>query len=70
MMRRQRRSRQLSAFLYGVAHALDFSGAFARNRGRFGQGFQGDAAALRSDWMHALERARNLAPRQREHDAA
>ena len=50
-----------SALRYGFAHLLDFNGAFARSRGRFAQGPQGDARAIRNDWARALRRAGELA---------
>lgn len=45
---------RLSAFFYGMAHALDLSGSLARNRGRFADGFASDARALRGDWQRAF----------------
>lgn len=48
------RSRNRSAVLYGVAHALDLGGSLVRQRGRFAQGATGDALALRGDWDRAL----------------
>lgn len=50
----RRSNRNLSAFLYGVGHALDLGGILARNRGRFSGGFAADAEALRRDWDAAL----------------
>lgn len=43
-----------SAFFHGVAHAMDLGGILAPRRGRFAQGFAGDAAALRQDWQRAM----------------
>lgn len=55
---------RLSALLYGFAHALDFSGTFARERGRFSGGFAADARAIRGDWERALGGAAELVDEQ------
>lgn len=46
---------RLSAFFYGMAHALDLGGTLARDRGRFAGGFESDARALRGDWERAFQ---------------
>ena len=48
-------NRKAAAFLYGAAHAMDMSCALLRHRGRFGDGFQGDARALHQDWQNAVD---------------
>ncbi len=45
---------RVSAFFYGMAHALDLGGTLARNGGRFAGGFESDARALRGDWERAF----------------
>lgn len=50
-------NRNTSAFVYGVAHALDLGGRLGRERGRFAYGPAGDAAALRGDWERAVQEA-------------
>jgi hypothetical protein len=55
---------RLCALLYGFAHALDFGGAFARDRGRFSGGFAADAGAIRGDWERALGDAAGLVDEQ------
>lgn len=57
-------NRNVSAFLYGVGHAMDLGGILARNRGRFSGGFAADRAALQGDWKTALASARNSAAGQ------
>ena len=46
--------RRAAALFYGAARALDLGGFLGRHRGRFGQGFRGDALALSHDWSVAL----------------
>ena len=45
---------RLTAFFYGMAHALDLGGTLARSRGRFAGGFASDARALQGDWERAF----------------
>lgn len=46
--------RRAAALFYGAARAFDLGGFLGRHKGRFGQGFRGDALALRHDWSVAL----------------
>ena len=55
--------RGISAFLFGMAHAVDLGGTLAHQRGRFARGPAGDLEALRQDWSRAASAA-GVIPRQ------
>jgi hypothetical protein len=47
-------TRSVNAFLFGVAHAFDFGGRLACDRGRFSEGWYGDMKALKGDWQWSM----------------
>jgi hypothetical protein len=53
-----------SALIYGFAHLLDFRGTLARSRGRFSEGLEGDAKAVRGDWRAAITRTVKITDEQ------